>query len=147
MRQALARQINQRDSSQEKVTGQLRPEAGVTPNNIPSYTAPKSLFEALDSSERQTKAKQLLAEAGYNQGKHTYIYAHICPAAKTIKKSLLRLSMWKPLGVKVSGKYGVGKRMSQLKERETISLLDHGHLETTPGRSALLEAAHLWSYS
>ncbi len=52
----------------DKVTGQGDPEAySVTPNNITNYTAPKSVFEALNSVERQAKAKQLLEDAGYNK--------------------------------------------------------------------------------
>lgn len=42
----------------DKVTGQGDPEAySVTPNNITNYTAPKSVFEALNSVEHQAEAK------------------------------------------------------------------------------------------
>ena len=45
----------------DKVTGQGEPEAyRMTPNNIPNYTAPTSLFEALNSVERQAKAHSYL---------------------------------------------------------------------------------------
>ena len=42
----------------DKVTGQGDPEAySVTPNNLTNYTAPKSVFEALNSVKRQAEAK------------------------------------------------------------------------------------------
>ncbi|MCG9606455.1 peptide ABC transporter substrate-binding protein [Vibrio alginolyticus] len=66
VRQALSMAVD-REILVDKVTGQGEPEAySVTPNNIPNYTAPKSVFEALNSVERQAKAKQLLEDAGYN---------------------------------------------------------------------------------
>ena len=63
VRQALSMAVD-RQILVDKVTGQSEPEAySVTPNNIPNYTAPKSVFEALNSVERQAKAKQLLARS------------------------------------------------------------------------------------
>lgn len=101
VRQALSMAVN-REILVEKVTGQGEPEAySVTPNNIPDYTAPLSEFNSLDSTQRLTKAKTLLADAGYNKSnplKFTLTYN----TSENHKKIAIAIaSMWKPLGVKV----------------------------------------------
>ncbi|PTO92791.1 peptide ABC transporter substrate-binding protein [Vibrio splendidus] len=101
VRQALSMAVN-REILVEKVTGQGEPEAySVTPNNIPDYTAPLSEFNSLDSTQRLTKAKTLLADAGYNESnplKFTLTYN----TSENHKKIAIAISsMWKPLGVKV----------------------------------------------
>ncbi|MEZ8510270.1 peptide ABC transporter substrate-binding protein [Vibrio splendidus] len=101
VRQALSMAVN-REILVEKVTGQGEPEAySVTPNNIPDYTAPLPKFNSLDSTQRLTKAKTLLADAGYNESnplKFTLTYN----TSENHKKIAIAIaSMWKPLGVKV----------------------------------------------
>ncbi len=103
----------------------------MTPNNIPDYTAPKSVFEALNSVERQAKAKQLLEDAGYNEAnplKFTLTYN----TSENHKKIAIAIaSMWKPLGVNVELQNMEWKAYVQQKEPETINLLVHGHLAIT----------------
>ncbi|MFA0544261.1 ABC transporter substrate-binding protein, partial [Vibrio sp. 10N.222.52.B7] len=63
--------------------------------------APLSEFNSLDSTQRLTKAKTLLADAGYNESnplKFTLTYN----TSENHKKIAIAIaSMWKPLGVKV----------------------------------------------
>ncbi|WP_454440373.1 peptide ABC transporter substrate-binding protein [Vibrio bathopelagicus] len=140
VRQALSMAVN-REILVEKVTGQGEPEAySVTPNNIPSYTAPKSLFEALDSSERQTKAKQLLAEAGYNQDNPLTFTLTYNTSENHKKIAIAIASMWKPLGVKVELENMEWKAYVAAKGAGDYQLARSWAFGDYPEPSALLEA-------
>ncbi|MFA0036234.1 peptide ABC transporter substrate-binding protein [Vibrio sp. 10N.261.52.A1] len=140
VRQALSMAVD-REILVDKVTGQGEPEAySVTPNNIPDYTAPKSVFEALNSVERQAKAKQLLEDAGYNEAnplKFTLTYN----TSENHKKIAIAIaSMWKPLGVNVELQNMEWKAYVAAKGTGDYQLARSWAFGDYPEPSALLEA-------
>ncbi|HAS25948.1 MAG TPA: peptide ABC transporter substrate-binding protein, partial [Vibrio sp.] len=140
VRQALSMAVN-REILVEKVTGQGEPEAySVTPNNIPDYTAPLSEFNSLDSTQRLTKAKTLLADAGYNESnplKFTLTYN----TSENHKKIAIAIaSMWKPLGVKVELENMEWKAYVAAKGSGDYQLARSWAFGDYPEPSALLEA-------
>ncbi|MGF1852616.1 peptide ABC transporter substrate-binding protein [Vibrio satsumensis] len=140
VRQALSMAVN-REILVEKVTGQGEPEAySVTPNNIPDYTAPLSEFNSLDSTQRLTKAKTLLADAGYNESnplKFTLTYN----TSENHKKIAIAIaSMWKPLGVTVELENMEWKAYVAAKGAGDYQIARSWAFGDYPEPSALLEA-------
>ena len=140
VRQALSMAVD-RQILVDKVTGQGEPEAySVIPNNIPNYTAPKSVFEALNSVERQAKAKQLLEDAGYNKAnplKFTLTYN----TSENHKKIAIAIApMWKPLGVNVELQNMEWKAYVAAKGTGDYQLARSWAFGDYPKPSALLEA-------
>ncbi|MEZ9425829.1 peptide ABC transporter substrate-binding protein [Vibrio lentus] len=124
-----------------KVTGQGEPEAySVTPNNIPNYTAPKSVFEALNSVERQAKAKQLLEEAGYNKANPLQFTLTYNTSENHKKIAIAIASMWKPLGVNVELQNMEWKAYVAAKGAGDYQLARSWAFGDYPEPSALLEA-------
>ncbi|MFA0568845.1 peptide ABC transporter substrate-binding protein [Vibrio gallaecicus] len=101
VRKALSMAID-REILVDKVTGQGEPQAySVSPNNIPNYQAPPSTFESLSATQRLTEAKQLLANAGYDQSNPLAFKLTYNTSENHKKIAIAIASMWKPLGVKV----------------------------------------------
>lgn len=101
VRQALSMAVD-RDILVEKITGQGEPKAfSAVPTTIPAYKAPTPMFAQMSRDQSLEKAKQLLADAGYNEN-HPLAFTLTYNTSENHKKIALAIaSMWKPLGVKV----------------------------------------------
>ncbi|MBW3695491.1 peptide ABC transporter substrate-binding protein [Vibrio sp. T187] len=139
VRQALSMAVH-RDILVDKVTGQGEPEAyNVVPSTIPDYQSPASEFAALTATQRVEQAKQLLAEAGYNQDNPLRFTLTYNTSENHKKIAIAIASMWKPLGVQVDLQNMEWKAYVAAKSSGDYQLARSWAFGDYPEPSALLE--------
>jgi len=102
VRKALAYALD-RDVITEVILGQGQPAAyTVTPQSVAGYKAPDLAWEEMSQKERNNKAKQLLAEAGFDKSNPLKFELAYNTNESHKKLAIVMASMWKKaLGVQV----------------------------------------------